>query len=65
MRGLPVPLVCRAGTHMGRPPALNRHQRREAIARRENGETLTDIARTFGVSHTTISRLAAGRAVNI
>jgi transcriptional regulator with XRE-family HTH domain len=50
---------------MGRPPALNRHQRREAIARRENGETLTDIARTFGVSHTTISRLAAGRAVNI
>jgi DNA invertase Pin-like site-specific DNA recombinase len=48
-----------AGTHMGRPPALNRHQQREAIARRENGETLTEIARTFGVSHTTIGRLAA------
>jgi hypothetical protein len=26
-------------------------------ARREAGETLTAIARTFGVSHTTISRL--------
>jgi DNA-directed RNA polymerase specialized sigma24 family protein len=33
------------------------HQRREALARRESGETLTEIARTFGVSHTTIGRL--------
>jgi DNA invertase Pin-like site-specific DNA recombinase len=48
------------GVHMGRPPALNPHQRREALARREAGEALTDIARTFGVSHTTISRLRAG-----
>lgn len=45
------------GVHMGRPPALNSDQRREALARREAGEALTDIARTFGVSHTTISRL--------
>jgi DNA invertase Pin-like site-specific DNA recombinase len=45
------------GIHMGRPPALNRDQQREALARREAGEALTDIARTFGVSHTTISRL--------
>jgi DNA invertase Pin-like site-specific DNA recombinase len=45
------------GVHMGRPPALNREQRREALARREAGEALTDIARTFGVSHTTIGRL--------
>ena len=29
----------------------------DAIARREAGEALTAIARTFGVSHTTISRL--------
>src|ERR1700722_7966894 len=46
-----------AGVHMGRPSALNRDQQREALARREAGEALTDIARTFGVSHTTIGRL--------
>jgi DNA invertase Pin-like site-specific DNA recombinase len=43
--------------HMGRPSALNPHQKREALARREAGEALTDIARTFAVSHTTIGRL--------
>src|SRR6476661_1841010 len=47
------------GVHMGRPFKLNRHQRQEAIARRETGEALTDIARTFGVHHTTIGRLLA------
>ena len=41
------------------PFKLNRHQQREAIARREAGEALTDIARTFGVHHTTIGRLRA------
>jgi DNA invertase Pin-like site-specific DNA recombinase len=46
-----------AGVHMGRPPKLTSHQRREAIARREAGEAQTEIARTFGVSHTTIGRL--------
>jgi DNA invertase Pin-like site-specific DNA recombinase len=30
------------GVHMGRPPALTPHQRREALARREAGEALTD-----------------------
>jgi len=45
------------GVHMGRPPALNAFQRQEAVARRDTGETLTDIARTYGVSHTTIGRL--------
>lgn len=45
---------------MGRPPALTPHQQREALARREAGEALTDIARTFGVSHTTIGRLLTG-----
>ena len=45
------------GVHMGRPPKLTPHQRREAIARRDAGEALTEIARTFGVSHTTIGRL--------
>jgi DNA invertase Pin-like site-specific DNA recombinase len=48
-----------AGVHVGRPPKLSRHQQREAIERRDAGETLTDIARTYGVSHTTIMRLTA------
>lgn len=48
-----------AGVHMGRPSKLSPHQQREAIARRDAGEALTDIARTFGVSHTTIGRLTA------
>ena len=43
--------------YVGRPFKLNQHQQREAIARREAGEALTDIARTFGVHHTTIGRL--------
>jgi hypothetical protein len=39
-------------------PLLTPHPRREAIARRDSGdETLTDIARTYNVSHLTISRL--------
>jgi DNA invertase Pin-like site-specific DNA recombinase len=46
-----------AGVHMGRPAKLTNHQKREAIARRDAGEALMDIARTYGVSHTTISRL--------
>jgi DNA invertase Pin-like site-specific DNA recombinase len=45
------------GVHMGRPPKLSPHQRQEALARREAGETLSDIARTYGVAHTTIARL--------
>src|SRR5215471_9842446 len=46
-----------AGVHMGRPSKLTRHQRKEAIARRDAGESLTDIARSYDVSHSTISRL--------
>jgi hypothetical protein len=46
------------GVLFGRPPKLTPHQRREAIARRDTGdETLTDIARSYNVSHSTISRL--------
>ena len=45
------------GVKFGRKPALSPHQRREALARRAAGEALTDIGRTFGVSHSTISRL--------
>jgi DNA invertase Pin-like site-specific DNA recombinase len=40
------------GVHMGRPFKLNRHQQREAIARREAGEALTDIAQdVWSASH--------------
>jgi DNA invertase Pin-like site-specific DNA recombinase len=42
----------------GRPHKLTQHQRREAIERLRNGETHADIARTFAVSRSTISRLA-------
>lgn len=45
------------GVRFGRKLKLTPHQRAEAIARREAGEALTDIGRTFGVSHSTISRL--------
>ena len=41
----------------GRPRKLTPHQRKEAIARRDAGETLTDIARSYNVSHSTIGRL--------
>ena len=45
------------GIRFGRKPKLSAHQRREALARREAGEALVEIGRTFGVSHSTISRL--------
>jgi DNA invertase Pin-like site-specific DNA recombinase len=45
------------GVVMGRKPKLTNHQRQEAIARREAGESLMDIGRSFNVSHSTISRL--------
>src|SRR5579863_7783005 len=35
------------GVHMGRPSKLTPHQQREAIARHDAGEALTDIARTY------------------
>lgn len=47
------------GVKLGRKFKLTPHQQREARARREKGETLMDIARTYNVSHSTISRLSA------
>lgn len=47
------------GVHMGRPPALTRHQRQEALAALAGGiATQADLARRFNVSQSTISRLA-------
>jgi DNA invertase Pin-like site-specific DNA recombinase len=45
------------GVRMGRKPKLTPHQRREALARRDAGESTTAIARSYAVSHSTISRL--------
>jgi DNA invertase Pin-like site-specific DNA recombinase len=45
------------GVVFGRKPKLTHHQQQEAIARREAGEALVDIARSYNVSHSTISRL--------
>jgi DNA invertase Pin-like site-specific DNA recombinase len=45
------------GQKMGRPFKLTDHQKREAIKRREQGETLADIGRSYNVSPATISRL--------
>ena len=48
------------GVKMGRKPKLTDHQRREAIRRRDiDGETVREIARSYNVSHSTISRLTA------
>src|SRR3989442_15558938 len=44
------------GQKMGRPFKLTDHQKREAIKRRNQGETLADIARSYNVSPATISR---------
>jgi hypothetical protein len=51
------PRAKESGVRFGRPHKLTPHQRQEALARREAGETLMDIARSYGVSHPTISRL--------
>jgi DNA invertase Pin-like site-specific DNA recombinase len=45
------------GVRLGRKPKLTNHQIEEALRRREAGEVLTEIARTYNVSHSTISRL--------
>jgi DNA invertase Pin-like site-specific DNA recombinase len=45
------------GVKFGRPPSLTVHQRREAIQRLAEGATQADLARTYGVSQATISRL--------
>jgi DNA invertase Pin-like site-specific DNA recombinase len=48
------------GQSLGRPHKLTPHQRREAIRRRDQGEeTLREIARSYDVSASTISRLTA------
>jgi len=45
------------GVRFGRKLKLTKHQIAEAVRRRDAGEALTDIARSYNVSHSTISRL--------
>jgi DNA invertase Pin-like site-specific DNA recombinase len=47
------------GVKMGRPSKMTPHQIKEALQRRDSGEPMRDIARTYNVSHSTISRLGA------
>ena len=47
------------GVKFGRPQALTAHQRKEAIQRLAEGAVQADLARSYGVSQATISRLAA------
>jgi len=47
------------GVKFGRPPTLTVHQRKEAIQRLAEGAVQADLARSYGVSQATISRLAA------
>ena len=47
------------GVKMGRKPKLTPHQQAEAIKRRDAGEPMRDIGKSFNVSHSTISRLTA------
>jgi DNA invertase Pin-like site-specific DNA recombinase len=47
------------GVRFGRPRKMTSHQRREALQRLHAGETMSDVARTYAVDASTISRLAA------
>jgi DNA invertase Pin-like site-specific DNA recombinase len=46
------------GVKMGRKPKLTPHQMKEALRRRDAGEPVREIARSYNVSAATISRLA-------
>ena len=45
------------GVKMGRPFKMTPHQIKEALRRRDNGEPMREIAKSYNVSHSTISRL--------
>ena len=46
------------GVKMGRPPMLTPNQVKKALRRRDAGKSTRNIARSYNVSHSTISRLA-------
>ena len=53
------------GVKLGRKPKLTPHQIREVIERRQiHGESLTGIARSFNVNHTTTMRIVAAAEIS-
>src|SRR5215471_1253304 len=52
------------GVRFGRKPSLTAFQRAEALRRRANGETLTEIAKSMAVSHMTIARATTNGAAD-
>jgi DNA invertase Pin-like site-specific DNA recombinase len=50
------------GVRFGRPKVLTAYQLLEALRRRAQGETLTEIARSMNVSHMTIARATSNGA---
>jgi DNA invertase Pin-like site-specific DNA recombinase len=50
-----------AGVRFGRPVKLSAHQRREALQRRDAGESVVELACTFGVDRATLYRLQAAQ----
>ncbi len=53
------------GVLFGRPRALTPHQAREALKRVAAGEPLREIALSYAVDHSTISRLKAPHAAEM
>jgi DNA invertase Pin-like site-specific DNA recombinase len=47
------------GVQFGRPPKMSAHQRREALQRMDAGESMVDLARTFGVDRAALYRMKA------
>jgi DNA invertase Pin-like site-specific DNA recombinase len=45
------------GVKLGRKPKMTQRQVKEALRRRDAGEAMREIARSYNVSHSTISRL--------
>jgi DNA invertase Pin-like site-specific DNA recombinase len=52
------------GVSLGRRPKLTTHQQHEARERRANGEAVREIARSYNVHHSTVSRLGTLRVEN-
>ncbi|MDE2370282.1 MAG: recombinase family protein [Burkholderiales bacterium] len=49
------------GKRLGRPPALTEEQRAEVVAQHAAGATVSELARSLGVSRATINNIRAGR----